>query len=75
MAHNKGCHMKTFTETIRMAAERDGRTAYALAKASGVNVEVIRRFLLDVRGLNLDTAERLCRVLGLELRPVKKKAR
>jgi hypothetical protein len=30
---------------------------------------VLSRFLRGERGVNLDTAEKLCRALGLDLRP------
>jgi plasmid maintenance system antidote protein VapI len=60
-------------DIIRAAIKRDGRTRYALAQESGVNQAVLGRFVRGERGLNLDTADRLCRVLGLELRPVRKR--
>ena len=54
-------------DVIRREIARDGRTIYRLAKDSGVNAAVIQRFVSGERGLNLDTADRVCRVLGLKL--------
>jgi transcriptional regulator with XRE-family HTH domain len=59
---------RTFADVIRRAVEDSGRTAYAIALESGVSQAVLSRFLRGERGINLDTAEKLCRALGLELR-------
>lgn len=70
MAHNaRMAKTQTFTDIIRAAAKADGRTWYALARDSGINPAVVGRFFKGERGLNLGTAEKLCRVLGLTLRP------
>ncbi len=66
---------KSFAETIRTAIKRDGRTRYKISQDSGVNQAVIGRFVHGERNLNLLTAERLCKVLKLELRSVKTKRR
>jgi hypothetical protein len=60
---------RTFADMIRRAVESSGRTPYAISLESGVPQAVLSRFLRGERGLNLDTAEKLCRALGLELRP------
>ena len=62
---------RTFADVIRRAVEDSGRTPYAIALESGVSQPVLSRFLRSERGLNLDTAEKLCRALGLDLRPAK----
>ena len=54
-------------DIIRDAIQRDQRTRYRIAMDSGVNQAVLGRFVHGERGLNLDTADRLCRALGLEL--------
>ena len=66
---------KSFADTIRRAIGRGGRTRYQISQESGVNQAVIGRFVHGERNLNLLTAERLCIVLGLELRAVKSKRR
>ena len=62
---------RTFDDVIRRAVQDSGRTPYAVALEAGVPQAVLSRFLRRERGLNLDTAEKLCRVLGLDLRPTK----
>ena len=64
---------QTMPDTIRAAIERDSRSLYRLAKDSGVDYAVLHRFANAERDLNLRTADRLCRALGLELRPARRK--
>jgi transcriptional regulator with XRE-family HTH domain len=59
----------TFAEVIRRAVRDSGKTPYAVAQESGVPQAVLSRFLRGLRSVNLDTAEKLCRALGLDLRP------
>jgi plasmid maintenance system antidote protein VapI len=59
---------RTFADVIRRAVRDSGRTPYAVAQAAGVPQAVLSRFLRGERGVTLDTAEKLCRALGLELR-------
>ena len=61
-----------FERLLRSTIKRDGRSLYRIAKDAGVAVSVLQRFMERTRGLNLSTAEKFCRVVGLELRPVKK---
>ena len=42
-------------------------TLHELAAQSGINVSVLSRLVHGQRSMNLDTAERLCAVLGLRL--------
>ena len=60
---------RTFADVIRRAVEDSGRTPYAISLESGVSQPVLSRFLRHERSITLDTAEKLCRALGLELRP------
>jgi plasmid maintenance system antidote protein VapI len=60
---------RSFADVIRRAVQDSGRTPYAVAQAAGVPQAVLSRFLRRERGINLDTAEKLCRALGLDLRP------
>ncbi len=62
---------QAFADQIRAAAKRYG-TPYALARDSGVNSAVVGRFLKGERDVTLTTAEKLCRALKLELRPVRR---
>jgi ribosome-binding protein aMBF1 (putative translation factor) len=54
-------------EIIRERYFADGWTTYSLAAASGVSDSQIVRFFRGERDLRLQTAERLCRTLGLSL--------
>jgi plasmid maintenance system antidote protein VapI len=60
----------SLADVLREAIRGSGKTAYAVAAESGVGHPVLSRFLSGQRGLNLDTADKLCRALGLELRRV-----
>lgn len=64
---------------IRAAIENDERSLYAIGKAADVPYQGLHPFARGHRDdIALSTADRLCRVLGLELRPVRritKKAR
>ncbi len=62
-------------ERIRHEIVVQELTGYRLAKMSGVSETVICRFLKGERTLTLPTASKLVQALGLELKPVTKKAR
>lgn len=57
----------TLAETILKAVHDSGLSVYAVAKESGVSQPVLHRFVAGERGLNLETADRLCKFLGLGL--------
>lgn len=69
--------IKSLADVIRDAIERDERTRLRtqLAKVSGVADAQLSRFCRKQRDLTLGTADRLCRVLGLSLRPTGRKGR
>lgn len=58
----------TIVQQLRQAMLDSGQTEYAIAKASGVNQSVVNRFLSGERGINLETAAKLCLHLNLNLR-------
>jgi hypothetical protein len=60
----------TLSEVMRAAIKRDGRSLCKLALAAGLGSGVVVRFFNGTRGLGLDSADKLCKTLGLELRPV-----
>jgi len=66
---------KTMPDVIRDAIRRDGRTIYRLALDCGVNQGVLGRFMRRERDMNLRTADKVCRALGLELRAMKRKGK
>lgn len=61
------------TKTVRDAMKDSGLTPYAIARDSGVDYSQITRFLHGQRGLTLDSASKICELLGLELRPIRRK--
>jgi hypothetical protein len=64
---------KNMPDVIREAIRRDGRSLYRLEIDSGVAAAVLSRFMRGERDLNLRTADRLCKALGLELRPARRR--
>lgn len=56
-------------EQLRGAFAKSGLTRNALARQSGVSYAVVHRFIGGERDVTLATASRLCKVLGLVLRP------
>lgn len=59
-------------DVIKAAARATGMSVNALAHAAGVQQAALHRFLNGQRGINLDTAEKLCAYLGLELLPAQR---
>jgi plasmid maintenance system antidote protein VapI len=66
---------KDIQETLRQAILAAGISRYRLAKVSGVSEGVISHFVNRNRGLTMETGAKLAAALGLELRPVSRKAR
>lgn len=62
--------MNVETELLR-AVKRDPRSRYRLAKDAGIAVAQLQRFESGERSITIGTASKLCKVLGLELRPTK----
>ena len=61
---------KTLEQSIRDAIQAAGKSVNALAKDAGVPQAVLQRFVSGKRrGLTLETAEKLCAYLRLELKP------
>lgn len=60
-------------EVIRAAIQADPRTVYRLCQESGIDPAVLGRFVRRERGLNLETADRICHVLGLTLCPTRRR--
>ena len=57
---------------IRRAIAESGLTPYRIATDADVDRAIMTRFVNGQRGLTLDTASRICEVLGLELRPIRR---
>ncbi|HQA44933.1 MAG TPA: helix-turn-helix domain-containing protein [Phycisphaerae bacterium] len=62
-------------DELKKAIERDGRSLNALARDADVSPIQLSRFVRDKRGLTISTADRLCTVLALELKPKRQRKR
>ena len=62
-------------KAIREGMERSGLSLQELARQSGVAAGILSRFARGQRDLRLETASKLCAILGLELRPKRPKKR
>lgn len=58
---------KTVSETLRDALKNCDRSVYELAKEMEIAPDPLYRFLKGKRDLRLETASKLCEVLGLRL--------
>ena len=63
----------SWEDAIRGACKAYDGTIYALAKASSVDEGQLRRFVAGQQSIGIVTAEKLCRVLGIELTMPKKR--
>ena len=66
---------KSVVSELRKAIVESGYTQNQLSELSGVNRAQINRFVKDERTLTLESAEKIAKVLGLELKPKKKKGK
>ena len=58
---------KTISQQLRLAIENSGKTQLQLATEAGVQQGQLSRFMSGERSLNLDTVDKLCMVLELDL--------
>ncbi len=61
-------------ETVAARAKERGLTAYAVAKAADLDPQTVKRFFDGKCALNSRYVSRICEVLGLVVRPGKRKA-
>ncbi len=67
--------MKDIEKQLKQAIDKSKMSRYRLAKESGLTQSQLSYFVNGHRTLTLSAAAKLAKVLGLELRPVKKKGR
>ena len=61
------------SDQLRAAIEGRDVTLYRVAKDTGVNWSALQRFVDGTRpNIRIDTVDKLCESLGLELQPKKK---
>jgi hypothetical protein len=63
----------TWEDVIRAACKGYSESLYALSKESGVDQGQLRRFVAGQQSIGLTTAEKLGRVLGIELKAPKQR--
>ena len=61
-------------ETIKRAIERSGKTRNQISRETGIDAAVLWK-LVHGRTCSIGTLDRLCKYLGLELRPRRRKRR
>ncbi len=59
---------------LRAAFEASGLSRFELARRAGMSYAIVHRFFGGDRDIKLETASKLCGVLGLELRPTRRRA-
>ncbi len=67
--------MKTLSSQLRDAIRNCGMSHRELAANVDISDAILSRFMRAERSMNLETAEKLCAYLGLELREVVKRGR
>jgi transcriptional regulator with XRE-family HTH domain len=60
---------------VRRAARESGMSMLELSKRTGLGYQTVYGFCSQSRGITLESAGKLCELLGLELRPVKRRKR
>jgi hypothetical protein len=61
-------------KSIGQAIEKCGKTRYEISKETGIDQAILCR-IVNGGSCGMKTADKLCKYLGLELRPRQKKGR
>lgn len=59
-------------DIFRVAIEKSDLTLKELGKRSKVDVSQLSRFMREERGLSIKTAEKVAKVVGIELKEIRK---
>jgi hypothetical protein len=60
-------HRAAFSERLRRAIERSGKTRYQIWQDTNISQSVLSRFMAERRGLSLANIDVLCEYLQLDL--------
>ena len=63
---------ETVEQTLRRAARESGLSMRRLTIRAGLRYQTVHGFCTHSQGITLASASKLCEVLGLELRPVRR---
>jgi transcriptional regulator with XRE-family HTH domain len=64
---------RSMTQTLQEAIRSSGLPQMEIARLAGITSGQLSRFLRNERTLTLPVADKVCRVVGLELVPIKKR--
>ncbi len=64
-----------WNDVFRRQIKASGLTIYRLSQDSGVNVAPLQRFMSGRHGMTLETAAKIARLIGVELRVSRKRKR
>jgi len=67
--------VKDIEKQLKQAIEKSKMSRYRISKESGLTESQLSYFVNDHRTLTLPAAAKLAKVLGLELKPIKRRAR
>ena len=67
--------MQPLSTVLRTAIRDCGQSQFEIANTIGISHGILSRFMREERSMNLETAEKLCAYLGLELREVVRRGR
>jgi ribosome-binding protein aMBF1 (putative translation factor) len=62
-------------ETVASAIRNSGKSRAEISRALKVDQTVLHRLVHEKGGCTIETLDKLCKYLGLELRPRRRKAR
>ncbi len=66
---SKKKHDNEFAKLIRATIRKSGLTRAEIARRAGIPYAGLHGFVAETRSMDLNTAAKVCKVLGLELRP------
>jgi plasmid maintenance system antidote protein VapI len=64
---------QSMTKILQEAIRNNGLPLMEIARLAGITPGQLSRFMRDERTLTLPVADKVCRVVGLQLVPVKKR--
>jgi transcriptional regulator with XRE-family HTH domain len=65
----------SLADTLRRAIQESGMSRYAIAEQSGVDEGTLSKFVRGLKTINVETADKLMNLFGLEVRAEQKRGR